>query len=330
MIRRARIKLTILYSAIFLLLFWSLSFGIYFWMNQFYGDRSRLHEILPLQNETVPSPENRQEDIGDIMMDDLRNVLINIDLILLITIPAITWLLTGNTLEPVQKAYLREQQFLSDASHELRTPLSILRAEMEVALNRKRSVTEYQQVIKSNKEEVDDLSALVENLLFISRENTKYSSPINDDIDLTDLIAERVAYFQPKTKQKKLTLTLHSSKAPSVIKGNQHLIKRLFTNLLDNAIKFTEKGSITIAIKQTKNAVTVAVTDTGRGISKEHQEKIFDRFYRTDESRSEQGYGLGLSIAKQIMGVHHGSIIVKSELKKGTTMTLTFPLSDNV
>jgi two-component system, OmpR family, sensor histidine kinase CiaH len=326
MIRRARIKLTLLYSAIFLLLFWVLSFGIYFWMNQFYGDSSSIHVIQTYEPEPGAPPEIRHEPPSDIVMDDLRNILLTIDLILLLTIPAITWLLTGNALAPVQKSYQREQQFLSDASHELRTPLSILRAEMEVTLNRKRSVSEYQKVIRSNKEEVDDLAALVENLLFISREKTKFSSPINDDIDLTDLIAERIAYFQSKAKQKKLALTLQSAKTAPVIKGNPQLLKRLFTNLLDNAIKFTAKGNITITVRQTKKAVFVEVIDTGMGIPKEHLENIFDRFYRTDESRSEQGYGLGLSIAKQIMDVHSGSITVKSELNRGTTMILTFPL----
>jgi signal transduction histidine kinase len=318
MLRKAQTKLTILYSTIFLLLFWSLSLGIYEWMNQFFGDHSTFaHSLLPIIGHHEPP--------SDIIMDNLRDVLAIIDTILFVAIPIITWFLTGNALEPVQKAHKREQQFLSDASHELRTPLSILLAEMEVALNRKRSVAEYQQVIKSNKEEVDDLSALVENLLFISRENTKYSSPINEDIDLTDLIAERVAYFQPKAKEKNLKLLLHSAKTTPIISGNQQLLKRLFTNLLDNAIKFTEKGSITITSKQTKDAITVTVADTGRGISEEHQEKIFNRFYRTDESRSEQGYGLGLSIVKQIMEVHQGAITLKSKPGKGTIIQLIFP-----
>ncbi len=319
MIRKAQINLTLLYSAIFLVLFWSLSFGIYEWMNSFLGDRSRnYHEIRSYQIHQEPS--------SDVIMDSLRNIILMIDGILLVTIPAITWFLTGNSLAPVKEAQKRERQFLTDASHELRTPLSILRAEMEVALNRKRTVDEYQQVLKSNKEEVEELAALVENLLYISREQTKYSSPINEKLDLTDLIAERVANLQQKVKQKQLTLTIHPSKTNPMIHGNQQLLKRLFTNLIDNAIKYTEKGSITVTVKQVKDATNVAITDTGIGIPKEQQEKIFDRFYRADESRSEQGYGLGLSIAKQIMDVHNGWIAVKSDPGKGTTMTLTFPI----
>lgn len=326
MIRKARIKLTLLYSAIFLLLFWSLSFGTYAWMNQFFGDTGKIHIDQAYRNDQERDSLSRKESPNDVIMDELRNVLVTIDFFLLLAIPLIAWLLTGNALEPVQKAQKREKQFLTNASHELRTPLSILRAEMEVALKKKRTPTEYQQVIQSAQEEVDDMSALVENLLFLSREQTKNSSPINEKIDLTDLIAECIARLQQRAKQKDLKLTLQPAKKELVIRGNPHLLKRLFTNLLENAIKYTERGSITAKITQIKELAIVEITDTGIGIPREHQEKIFDRFYRVDESRSEQGYGLGLSIAKQIMDVHRGTISVKSQSGVGTTMKITFPL----
>lgn len=319
MIRRARIRLTLFYSTIFLLLFWSLSFGIYAWMNSFLGDRSKTFF-------EITNSQFYQEMPSDVVIDNLRTILLLIDTILLIAIPAITWLLTGNALNPVQKARKREQQFLSDASHELRTPLSILRAEMEVALKKRRSPAEYQKVIQSSKEEVDDLSTLVENLLYLSRENSKHSNPITEQIDLTELVTERIANFQHKARQKKLQLILQPSETNLVIQGNLHLLKRLYTNLLDNAIKYTSEGSITITMKKTKEHAQIAITDTGIGIPEEKQEKIFDRFYRTDESRSEQGYGLGLSIAKQIVQVHHGTVTVESRVGKGTTITLLFPL----
>jgi signal transduction histidine kinase len=326
MIRKAQIKLTLLYSAIFLLLFWVVSFGIYAWMNQFFGDHGRIHVVQTYQNEPNKQPNLRHEPPNDIVMDNLRNILIMIDFILLLTIPAITWFLTGNALEPVQKAHKREQQFLTDASHELRTPLSILRAQMEVALKKTRKASEYHEVIQSNKEEIEDLIALVENLLFISREQTKHASPINEEIDIADLIIERVATFQRKAQQKHLTIKLHPPENEIIIKGNQQLLKRLFTNLLDNAVKYTHKGSITIIIKQMKNEALIHIQDTGVGISKEHQDKIFDRFYRADESRSEQGYGLGLSIAQQIIEVHHGTITVNSEKNKGTEILIMLPI----
>lgn len=327
MIRKAQIKLTLLYSAIFLLLFWSLSFGIYEWMNQFLGDSSeRNTTIQPYHTDIGREPIIPSETPSDEVMDNLRTILFTTDLILLIIIPFITWFLTGYTLSPVGKAQKREQQFLNDASHELRTPLSILRAQMEVVLKKKRNVDEYQRVIQSNKEEVEDLSALVENLLFISREQTKHSNPINETIDITDLIAEKIAFFQQKAKQKKLMLIFTPPKTNLLIHGNQQLLKRLITNLLDNAIKYTEKGTIALIIKKEKTLASIQITDTGIGIPKEHQERIFDRFYRVDASRTEQGYGLGLAIAKQIIHIHQGTIALTSQVGKGTTVRLSFPL----
>jgi signal transduction histidine kinase len=326
MIRQARIKLTLLYSIIFLLLFWSLSFGIYSWMNKFFGDRERIHVNQMYQPEPGIEPFTLQEPSSDMIMDELRNILLIIDFILLITIPTLTWFLTGNALGPVQKAQKREQQFITNASHELRTPLSILHAQMEVILKKKRDISEYQQVLQSNKEEVEDLIALVENLLFISREQTNHSSPINETLDITDVTAERIAYFQKKAHKKKLKIFLKPPASELVILGNLQLFKRLLTNLLENAIKYTVKGSITITIKQENSQAVIQVTDTGIGIAKEKQERIFDRFYRADESRSEQGYGLGLAIAKQITDIHHGTITVNSESKKGTTIKILLPL----
>jgi two-component system sensor histidine kinase CiaH len=330
MLQKARIKLTLLYSAIFLLLFWSLSFGIYAWMDQFFGDHGRIHFIEISQNEPQSNPGIHTEPPSDIIMDNLRNIIFVIDGLLLLTIPGVSWVLTGNALEPVQKAHNRERQFLADASHELRTPLSILRAEMEVVLKKPQTDTEYQKIIKSNKEEVEGLIALTENLLFMSRERTNHSSPINETIDLTDLLAEQVANFKLKADQKNLKLLLYPPEKEILILGNQLLLKRLFINLLDNAVKYTPKGKIGIAVKKTKIHALIIINDTGIGIAQNHQEKIFNRFYRADESRTKKGYGLGLSIAKQIVAVHEGKIVIKSAPAKGTSVQITFPLIDQI
>lgn len=328
MIQEARIKLTLLYSIIFLLLFWSLSLGIYFWMNQFFGDQGSIQFIQLYQHSPVILPTHRHETPSDVVMDNLRSILLLIDGLLLIIIPVVTWFLTGNALKPVQTAHKREQQFLADASHELRTPLSILSAEMEVTLKKKQTISDYEKSIRSNKEEVEELIALVENLLFMSREQTKLSSPINETIDLTDVLAERIASFTVKAEQKKLKISFQPPETETLIAGNPQLVKRLFTNLLDNAIKYTAKGTVSVAVKREKNLVSITVSDTGVGIDAPHQEKIFDRFYRVDESRSAKGYGLGLAIAKQIVVLHQGKIEVKSTVGKGTTVQVSFPIKD--
>ena len=325
MFRNARIKLTILYSLIFLFLFWSLSFGIYSWMNQFFGDQ---HKRGIIHNEQTPNTYvHLPEPASDIIMDELRNILLLIDLSLLLGIPLITWFLTGRTLAPVQKAHNREKQFLTNASHDLRTPLAIMRAEMEVALRKKRTAEEYKKTINSSKEEVEDLIALVENLLFINREAGNNTEEKQEIIDLTDLLAERVNTFHLSAKNKEQELTFTPPQESLVILGNTQRLKRLFTNLIDNAIKYTPtKGKIAVVLTKANQQASIEIRDTGIGIVMEQQEQVFDRFYRGDTSRSEKGYGLGLSIAKQIVAAYHGTIILNSKPHHGTTVTVTFPL----
>ena len=329
MFRQARLRLTLLYSAIFLVLFWTLSFGIYLWMNRFFGDTAGRHFHHSVNNERQLTGNSNisAEPASDIVMDQLRNVLLFLDAVLLLAIPAITWFLTVRTLDPVQKAYAREKQFLTDASHDLRTPLSILRGEIEITLQKDRAKEEYIKTLESNKEEVNDLISLVENMLFFARENKQYQNMQKEQVDLTDLLAERIMVFQQPADQKKLQLTFHPPEQSIVIQANPQLLKRLFTSLFDNAVKYTPAGGkITVKLSQDKNNAHVSITDTGIGIPQEQQEKVFDRFYRADTARSEKGYGLGLSIAKQITDFHGGTIHLDSKVGKGTKVTLIFPL----
>ncbi len=329
MFHQARLRLTVLYSIIFLILFWSLSLGIYLWMNRFFGDEQgrnnniRVHHVRSLLGSNGASTE----PASDIVMDELRNVLLFLDVVLLFGIPAISWFMTGKTLAPVQEANEREKQFLTNASHDLRTPLSILSSEMELALRKKRTTIEYQQALQSSRDEVDNLIALTQNLLFIAHDNERYQKIQNESIDLTDVLAECVLMFKQPAKKKQLQLTFDPPADSIVIKGNKQLLKRLFTNLIDNAVKYTlQKGSIKVKLKKEKRSAFVSITDTGIGIPEDQLEKIFDRFYRVDSSRTEKGYGLGLSIAKQIIEFHRGLIKVESKVGKGTTFIITFPI----
>lgn len=329
MFHQARIKLTLLYSLIFLVLFWSMSLGIYLWMNRYFGDELKRNNYIRVHHERSLLENNvtSTEPPSDIVMDELRNVLLLLDLVVLFGIPVITWFLTGRTLAPVQKAHEREKQFLTNASHDLRTPLTILRSELEVELRKDRSKGEYKKTLQSNKEEIDDLIALVENMLFLTQEDSQYQNMQKEQIDITDILIERIAVLQQIAKQKKLELSFTPPEQSIVMNGNPQLLKRLFTGLLDNAIKYTPiDGKIAITLSEEKQSALITIVDTGIGIPKEQQEQVFDRFFRADTSRSEKGYGLGLSIAKQIVEYHDGKIRLDSKVGKGTTMTISFPI----
>jgi signal transduction histidine kinase len=327
MFYRARFKLTLLYSIIFLLLFWSLSSGIYLWMNRYFGfDGKYKYMHINYERSVVQDSGRSSYPPSDIVMDELRDVLILLDVSLLFIVPLITWFLTGKTLAPVQKSYEREKQFLTDVSHDLRTPLTILNGDIEVTLQKDRKKEEYIKTLQSNKEEVNDLIGLVENMLFLSREETQYKTLQNEQVDLTDILTERIVIFQKSAKQKKIVLQFNFPQQSVVISGNAQLLKRLFTNLLDNAMKYTAaKGEISVTLNGKNDAAIIKISDSGIGISPEYQEKIFERFFRVDTSRSQKGYGLGLSIAKQIIEFHQGAIHLKSKVGKGTTVTLSFP-----
>lgn len=328
MFHQARLRLTLLYSIIFLLLFWSLSSGIYLWMNRYFGFDGKYNYIHINHEKSIVQDKGKSPyPPSDIVMDELRDVLIVLDISLLFIVPLITWLLTGITLAPVKKVYEREKQFLTDVSHDLRTPLTILNGDIEVTLQKERNKDEYIKTLQSNKEEVNDLIALVENMLFLSREKVLYQASQKEQIDLTDILAERIAAFQQLAKKKKIHISFDFPKQSILINGNIQLLKRLFINILDNAIKYTPyQGKIVIKLSLKNSSAIIKIIDSGKGIPQEKIEKVFERFYRADISRNEKGYGLGLSIAKQIVVFHEGDMQLTSKIGIGTKVTIALPV----
>src|SRR5216683_2187268 len=192
MFTQAQIKFTIFYSALFLLLFWSFSFGLYFWMDSSFGEGfiSRVYQRQSTTKDFQPNDKNYKvvTIAGDVALDQLQNILIVLNGCLLIIIPVASWFLAKRTLAPVQKIHEQQKQFVSDASHEMRTPLSIISGEIEVVLNKKRNAEEYRQILISTKEETNRISHLVENLLFLAKNDQNSQSFTLEDIDITDSI----------------------------------------------------------------------------------------------------------------------------------------------
>lgn len=334
MFTQTRLKLTIFYSLLFLSLFWVFSFGIYAWMDISFGEGyiSQVRQRQVQQGQNEGEFDDKKAVIvtiaGDVALDRLLNILIAINGISLFVIPTISWYLTKRSLAPIQIAHEKQKQFVSDASHELRTPISIMTGEIEVALNKARSVNEYQGILKSNKEELTRLTSLVENLLFLAREDQNTNNTFTDTIDMTDLLSTLIVQLKPIYTKKYLTILFQPAEENIVIKGNTQLLHQLFFNLLDNAIKYTDKGEISISLSQEGRYAKVSIKDSGIGISKEHQAQLFDRFYRVDSARSEtKGYGLGLAICQAVVKRHNGTITVISSPHKGATFTVLLPIT---
>jgi two-component system heavy metal sensor histidine kinase CusS len=223
-------------------------------------------------------------------------------------------------------SFKRLSQFSSNLAHELRTPINNIMGEAQVTLSRPRSNTEYRQHIELNLEEFDKLSHIIESLLFLAKAE---SSDIKLDCALFNVAAEIktiLDYYEALIEQRRLTVSCHGSAS---LHADPVLFRRVISNLLSNAIKYSNSGGkVDILIKETfDNFVTVCVSDAGIGISMDDISRIFDRFYRSSGAKKvdPKGAGLGLAIVKSIMNIHRGTVTIKSDLAKGTSVCLTFP-----
>ena len=223
----------------------------------------------------------------------------------------------------IESGFTRQRQFTADASHELRTPLTAMQTILSYVREKERPAREYRQALDDLAEETDRLQGLVEGLLQLAR-GERGLELNRETIELTTLLKDVTESLRPLAGNKGLTLTCNLP--PSlVISGDVDLLIRLIVNLLDNAIKYTERGAITLSAIETDSYAVIEVDDTGIGIPPEHLPHIFDRFYTVDVSRSSKGTGLGLSIARQIVEAHGGRIEVRSQADRGTKFTVRLP-----
>ena len=334
MFRKAQIKLTIYYSILFLILFWIFSAGLYVWMNQSFGE-GYISQVQHRQGEKDISIFDKNAQVvtiaGDVALDQLRDTLIVLNLGLLFIIPIASWFLAKKTLAPVYEAHERQKQFVSDASHEMRTPLAIITGEIDVTLTKNRPADDYRATLVSTQEETKRLSGLVENLLFLARDDQNGTALQSETVDITDMINTVKQALQIKSDEKHIDISLavDDSFQTSAINGHPVLLRQLFYNLIDNAITYTPRnGRIAISLLEHKNTIIITMKDSGIGIAKEDIAKITRRFYRVDTSRSQtKGYGLGLAIANSIVLKHKGKLLINSEFKKGSTFTVILPKS---
>ena len=246
----------------------------------------------------------------------------------------------------LDQSFQQIKQFSSDASHELKTPLTIIKGEIEVALRRERTGNEYEQVLKSNLEEINRMSKIVDDLLMLSKTDIGEMRVNWADVNLTEMVSEVVDQVKILADSKRLQIRTSGPREEIHILADGLRIREVLLNLIENGIKYTEEGgSIHIAVEKNgqsgkgnggsagletvpMGSARIVVSDTGIGIAVEDREKIFDRFYRVDKARSrdEGGTGLRLSICKWIVEAHQGQISVESELGKGSSFIVTLPL----
>lgn len=235
----------------------------------------------------------------------------------------------------LEDSFERQKRFIADASHELRTPLTILKGDVEVALNRPRSIPEYQETLEMVNQTADRLTSLVEELFLLARaDNHQYPLKF-ETFNLAELLCQQVAALLPRAISKNLTLSLDAPEVLPLV-ADPAKLNRLFLNLIDNAIKYSNPGdTVRVTAAVHKGQVRVDIADTGPGIPPQHLSHLFERFYRVDKARARQaaangsdssGAGLGLAIADWLVKAHGGHIEVTSQLGQGTTFTVWLPL----
>lgn len=227
-------------------------------------------------------------------------------------------------LDRLEASFKRERQFSHDAAHELRTPLTAMRTILDTTRTKRRPVEHYEVALEDLTDEVNRLQRLVDDLLNLVRQQSSPSLSL-EIINLSTLLNDLCDSLAPLAEAKSLTLTCSIPNDLNIHADYDQII-RLFFNLIDNAIKYTNDGKVLITVEEAKpESVNITITDTGIGIAEEHIPRLFDRFFQVETSRVTHGSGLGLSIAKQIAEAHHGQITVSSAVGKGTQFTVRLP-----
>lgn len=246
-------------------------------------------------------------------------------LAMLIVIYLISRYFASRSIAPVKEAFEKQKQFIADASHELKTPLAVIQTNADVLLaNREDTIENQAKWLHVIKQETHRMAKLTGDLLYLTEMEDSRSAMMRAEFDLSEAVETIMLTMEAVIFEKELRLDYDIEPGLAVI-GSSEQIKQVIMILLDNAIKYAgSRGSIAITLKKQNQDVVLSVTNTGEGIAPEHLHRIFDRFYRTDASRSraQGGHGLGLAIAKSIVEQHGGKLYAKSELGESTTFYL--------
>jgi signal transduction histidine kinase len=233
----------------------------------------------------------------------------------------------NHLLDRIEHAIEREKQFTSDASHELRTPLAVIKGTMEVLIRKPRNKQEYEEKINFCISEVDRLNHMVDQLLLLARFENQKQNLKSESVYLNALLLDLLARFSDKIKNNKILISTNFSKEYSIA-SDMYLVTIIISNLLSNAIKYTHsEGKVSLLLFEEEGSVKFSIIDNGIGIAPNDIAKVFQSFYRSENSNQAtiKGTGLGLSIVKRLCDLLQIKISIKSELNVGTEINLSFP-----
>lgn len=220
------------------------------------------------------------------------------------------------------------RELIANVSHDLRTPLAILKGYVETLQIKRDSLSEEQkqEYLQITHDNIDKLSNLINQLFDYSKLEAEQVTPIKEPFSITELSHDLIAKFKVLAAQKSIVLNLDNPEANCMVFADVSLVERALQNLIENAIKYTEKGGkVTLSLLKKGKNIEINITDTGTGIPVNEQPFIFDRYKQVDKSAKKQGYGLGLAIVKKIMDLHDTTITVLSKPKEGSSFIFNLP-----
>ncbi|QCR36631.1 heavy metal sensor histidine kinase [Nissabacter sp. SGAir0207] len=226
------------------------------------------------------------------------------------------------------EGYQRLTQFSADLAHEIRTPVNALMGHCQVALYQPRSVAEYQTLLESNMEELERISRMVENILFLARASHAQALPTPAALSLAQEAQRICDYFEGLAAERDMTLQWRGA---GEIRADGLMVQRALSNLVANAIRYGEAGEILLTIEPQAGGVALHVDNPGAPIPPAQQARLFDRFYRADAARSDgHANGLGLAIVRAIMDLHHGHVTTDCRQPGRVRFTLWFPSGEGL
>ncbi len=234
----------------------------------------------------------------------------------------------NKVLERLELAFENQRQFVSDVSHELRTPLTSLTGQLEVTLMKKREIEEYEMLLNSLLEDIKSLTSLSNGLLELAHSNIDIHAYTITKLRVDEVLLS--AQTELLSRNKKYLINIDFDEVPDdeqklVLQGNNNLLKIAFLNIMDNACKFSNSKKVNVNIGFNYQYIILKFADKGIGIPEPETDQIFEPFYRASNANGKQGHGIGLSLVKKIIDLHHGILEIESQMNVGTQITISLP-----